>query len=316
MDPANRILELLYDADRPIWVAELAGRIAGDVPAVDGALARLAGRGHRLERGPEGVRLVRPVALDAHLIERDLPVARIGRHVICFGEVDSTSDVAFGSAAQAPGEALVVTAEFQRGGRGRLGRRWICPRGAGVLASVLLPGTAEDWAPDGLTLAAGVAVAEGVEAAAGVATDLAWPNDVVIDGAKLAGVLVEVRDGRVVVGVGINVVAAPAPDEIGRSAVCLAGAAGRAVERIDVLRAVLAALDARAADLADGRADAVHDAWVRRCRMINRRVRVASADGDVAGRVVDVSPAEGLVLLTDAGRRLHLPAATSTLLPG
>ena len=82
----------------------------------------------------QGIHLIRPTVLDAHLIERDLPGQQIGRHVICFGEVDSTNDVAFGSADQAAGQAMVVTAEFQRAGRGRAGRKWLRSPGSGVLA--------------------------------------------------------------------------------------------------------------------------------------------------------------------------------------
>jgi len=325
MTPANRILELLYDRGGEfVWMDELAGAVGASPPAAEAALAELAGRGHRLQRGPEGVRLLRPTVLDAHLIERGLPVARIGRHVICFDEVDSTNDVALDSAEGAGGQALVVTAEHQRAGRGRLGRRWVCERGAGVLASVLLPAGSERLPREGLTVAAGLAVAEGLEAAAGVRTGLAWPNDVLLDGGKVAGVLVDVRSParpggsgeRVVVGMGINAGGAPPPEQVGRATACLAAAAGRAVERIDVLRAVLVALDRRAADLAAGRTAELHDAWAARSETINRRVAVAGPDGRVEGRVLDVSPTEGLVLLTDGGRRVHLPAATSTLIDG
>jgi len=316
MDKTNRILGLLYDRNGPVWMAELASAVAADVAAVDAAIEELTRRGHAIERGPEGVRLARPTVLDAYLVERALPVERIGRHVVCFGEVDSTNDVAFGSVDASVDEALVVTAESQRAGRGRLGRTWVSESGAGLLTSVLLHRPAADWPQEGLTLAAGVAVAEGVDEVAGVRCELEWPNDVMLDGAKLAGVLVEVRDGRVVVGFGINVAAAPPADAIDRRAVCLADAAGRAIERIDLLRSILAALDVRCGELLAGQTDAIHDAWADRCGMINRRVRVAGPGGEVAGRVLDVSPTEGLILETDAGSRHHLPAATSSIIPG
>ena len=316
MDKTNRILGLLYDRNGPVWMAELASAIGTDVAAVDAAIAELTRRGHTIKRGPDGVRLARPTVLDAHLVERDLGVERIGRHVVCFGEVDSTNDVAFGSSGGPVEEALVVTAESQRAGRGRLGRTWLSEFGAGLLTSVLLHRSAGNWAQEGLTLAAGVSVAEGVDAAAGVRCRLEWPNDVMLEGAKLAGVLVEVRDGRVVVGVGVNVAAAPPAGAIDRRAVCLAGVVGGPIERIDLLRSILRALDARCIELLADRTDAIHDAWADRCVMINRRVRAAGPDGEVAGRVLDVSPTEGLILETDAGIRLHLPAATSSIIPG
>jgi BirA family biotin operon repressor/biotin-[acetyl-CoA-carboxylase] ligase len=323
---ANRILERLYDRQgRCVPLDELAAAGGANVNRgrMERALEEVRARGHVLERSPlGGVRLVRPTVLDAHLIERDLPVRRIGRHVICFAAVGSTNNVAFDSARSAGARPLVVTAEFQRAGRGRLGRRWLSRPGEAILASVLLgyarrgPGRG-GLAPEGLTIAAGLAVAEGIEQATGVRAMLEWPNDVVFEGAKLAGVMVEVREvpagGRLVVGFGINVAGAPAPGEVARAVTCLTEAAGTAPERIEVLRAVLVALDGRVADVRARRIAALHDAWARRCAMLNRRVTVASAGRRVTGRVLDVSPREGLFLLTDAGERLHLAAATSTV---
>jgi len=320
MDPAsvNGVLELLYDRRGAfVWTDELASAAGGNRGLLEQSLEALAGRGHRLERSPAGVRLIRPTVLDAHLIERDLPVERIGRHVICFGQVDSTNDVAFASADRGGGDALVVTAEHQRAGRGRFGRTWTSAPGSGILASVLLPAAA-DLSPDGLTIAAGLAVAEGLGDAAGVAARVAWPNDVVLGAAKVAGVLVEVRPARtarrVVVGFGINVLASPAAPDVDRPATDLAAACdGAAPERIDVCRAVLIRLDRWLADLQAGRTDQLHRRWVARCDMINRRITVECAGRRVTGRVLDVSPLEGLTLLTDRGRREHLSAARATV---
>ncbi len=257
--------------------------------------------------------------MDAHLIERSLPVEHIGKHVICFDEADSTNDIAFASARQAGGQALVVTAEYQRAGRGRLGRTWFSQPGTAVLASVLLHRQAGELPHEALTLAAGLAVAEGIEESTGVSPGLDWPNDVVIGAAKLAGVLVEVHtvdDNRqVVIGFGINVFTAPAAEKTVRPATCLAGEVGDAtsLERIEILRAVLEKIQRWVAALQVGRTDELHHCWCSRCSMINRRLCVQSGDHRFTGRVVDVSPSEGLVLLGDDGQRMSLPAATSTI---
>ena len=325
----NRVLELLYDrAGEFTWFDELADAAGNDPSALDAALDELARRGHELERNPaRGVRLVRPTVLDAHLIERDLPTRRIARHVICFAEVDSTNDVAFASAAQG-GEAsgLAVTAEYQRAGRGRLGRKWICPRGAGILASVLLGDDRGEPAREPITIAAGLAVAEGIELGVGLPTQLEWPNDITVDRAKLAGVLVETRlaraaaeDGqpgrrRIVVGFGINVSAAPTAGVTGRGATCLAEATGRPqLERIEILRQVLIRMDHWIEQIRGDGADRLHEAWLGRCGMLNRRLTVRSDGRRVTGRVLDVSPLTGLVLLADSGEQMHLSAETSTV---
>ncbi len=317
MELTNRILELLYDREGGFFALdELAKASGADHAKVEEALAELSQRGHRFERSPaHGVRLMRPTVMDAHLIERDLPVEHIGRHVICFDQADSTNDVAFASVQQAAGRALVVTAEYQRVGRGRLGRKWFSPSGSAVLASVLLHRQACDLPQEALTLAAGLSVAEGIEKSTGVTSTLDWPNDVVIGEAKLAGVLVEVRGKEVVIGFGINVFTAPAAGRVSRPATCLAKELGgiSSLERIEILRAVLGRMDRWVSALRDGRTGELHDRWCSRCGMVNRRIRIQSSGNRFTGRVIDVSPSEGLVLLDDDGQRLHFPAATSTI---
>ncbi len=324
MELANLILELLYDRGEVFFALdELAQATSAGRAQVDEALGELARRGHRFERSPaHGVRLIRPTVLDAYLIERNLPVRHIGRHVICFNETDSTNDTAFASARQAAGEALVVTAEYQRAGRGRLGRKWISPPGTAILASVLLHRQACELPHEALTLAAGLAVAEGIDDAAGISPALSWPNDVVVGEAKLAGVLVEVHTvsgaRQVVIGFGINVFSAPPTEQVSGQAICLAEAIGSpwrpaSLERIEILRAVLARMERWVAALQSDGAGELHERWCSRCGMINRRLCVQSAGRRFTGRVVDVSPSEGLILLDDDGQRLHFPSATSTV---
>ena len=317
---SDKILSLLYDRQVAFWdLGELADAAALRGKRLDAALADLRESGYELEFSPaHGVRLARPVRLNAHLIERRLGTRRVGRHAICFDEVDSTNDVAWDSARRAGSDGLAVLAEFQRSGRGRLGRKWLSPRGANVLTSVLLEDHSGLLAHDALTIAAGLAVAEGVEACCGLACELKWPNDVLLDGAKTAGVLAEARTAarskRFVIGMGINVNAAPPAGQIDTRATCLADHVGHAVERIEVARSVFCALD-KWVDLVEKRQlEALHSAWLGRCGMLNQRVAVLKGGENYVGRVIDVSPLEGLVLCSDDGRTLHFPAESSTLL--
>ena len=215
-------------------------------------------------------------------------------------------------------DGLVILAEFQRCGRGRLERQWISPWGANVLLSaVLLEDDSERLSYGPLTIAAGLAVAEGIEAACELHCQLKWPNDVLLDGAKVAGILVEIQTGaagrRVVVGIGINTNASPPSDEVRTPATDLASHLGRAVERTEVVRAVLRQLDVWVHRVGDGRLAELHDAWLWRCGMINQRITVQCASRRYVGRILDVSPLEGLVLCCDDGRRIHLPAESTTV---
>jgi len=177
--------------------------------------------------------------------------------------VGSTNDVA----ASLPPGAVVVAGE-QTAGRGRRGHSWFSPPGSGLYVSVVLaPATARVDPPRAtmlLTLAAGVAIAEGVEAAAGLAVDLKWPNDLVVSGRKLAGILAEGGGDTVVLGYGINLLEAAFPPELRGRATSLQSELGRTVDRDLVLDETLAALSRRYDDLVDGRFDAILDAWRRR----------------------------------------------------
>jgi BirA family biotin operon repressor/biotin-[acetyl-CoA-carboxylase] ligase len=179
-----------------------------------------------------------------------------------FPIVGSTNDVA---ASLPPGS--VVVADAQTGGRGRRGHSWFSPPRAGLYVSVVLaPAGARVDPPRAtmlLTLAAGVALAEGVETATGLTVGLKWPNDVLVARRKLAGILAERNGDTVVLGYGINVGATSFPPELGDRATSLELELGREVDRERVLADTLAALERRYDDLLEGRFDAILDAWRR-----------------------------------------------------
>jgi BirA family biotin operon repressor/biotin-[acetyl-CoA-carboxylase] ligase len=169
-----------------------------------------------------------------------------GRVVVC-GEVASTNDVAARLAEDGAPEGTTVVAHSQTAGRGRRGRRWFSPPGAGLyLSAVFRPPGLER-----LTLLAGVAVAEALDEVAQLAAEIKWPNDLVVrDGRgrrKLGGILAEsATTGSglpyVVLGIGINLRATAYPPDLAATAVSIAEATGREVDRGAVLVAVLAAL--------------------------------------------------------------------------
>jgi BirA family biotin operon repressor/biotin-[acetyl-CoA-carboxylase] ligase len=135
--------------------------------------------------------------------------AVIGREIIVLEETDSTNDLAAKAGDDGLPEGIVFFAERQRAGRGRLGRSWQSPPYQGLLFSVLLRPAAplERW-PE-LTFCAALAVAEAVEAETGRAAAIKWPNDVLVDGRKVCGILLEIHQGCpagcVVIGIGLNV---------------------------------------------------------------------------------------------------------------
>ena len=189
-------------------------------------------------------------------------------------EVTSTNDVAATLAERGVPEGAVVAADAQSAGRGRHGRVWVSPPGAGLYVSLVLRPRAE--AAPLLTIAAGVALSDAIQAATGLSCALKWPNDLYVGGRKLAGILAEAGaapDGtpHVVLGFGINVLPAAFSPDIAARATSLEGELGRAIDRHALLRACLDALAARYADVQEGRVGTVLDAWRARAATLLRR---------------------------------------------
>jgi len=191
-------------------------------------------------------------------------LAPLGRRFEFFPTIGSTNDVAAQYAAFDDHEGAVFFADAQTSGRGRRGRTWFSPPGAGLYVSTILRPSRSREKERALlltTIAAGVALAEGVTAATGLEPSLKWPNDLYVGKRKLAGILAEGVGNAVILGYGINISAASFPPELGDRATSLESELGRRIDRSRVFVETLAALAARYGDLLDGRFDAILDAW-------------------------------------------------------
>jgi len=211
----------------------------------------------------------------------------------------STMDVAAKLAHEGAPHGVVIAADEQTAGRGRRGTTWVSPPGAGLYFSFI---SRPPSGADLITLAAGVAVREGIRAATGLAADLKWPNDVIVDRRKLAGILAEgVAIGSpgqaVVIGVGVNVQAAAYPPEIAARATSLEGELGKAVDRAMVLTEILTALGDRLATL-ERRPGDILQAWrAASPNAVGTRVEWDGKHGTTAG----VDDRGALLVKTTAG---------------
>lgn len=241
-------------------------------------------------------------------------LAPLGRRVLFYDSIGSTNDVAAALAGESDGDGTVVIADAQTSGRGRRGRSWFSPPGAGLYVSVLLtPGRAAAdpaRATTLLTLTAGVALAEGVQAATGLAADIKWPNDLLVGRRKLAGILAEgvapghpdssVAGLHVVLGFGINISPAAYPPDVSVRATSLESELGRAVDRGLVCAHALAALASRCDDLRAGRFDAILDEWRRRAPgSRGARVRWQHAAGERTGITAGIDEGGALLVQVD-----------------
>lgn len=220
-----------------------------------------------------------------------------------YQEVASTNDVAGRLAETGADEGTVVAADAQTSGRGRLGRQWSSPPGAGLYTSVILrPAPAVLGL---ITIAVGVAIAEGCQAATGLHATLKWPNDLYVGARKLAGVLAEAGTSdrgirHVIVGFGINLVPAAYPAEVAARATSIEVELGRVVDRGLVLAECLAALSSRYGDLCERRTEHVLAAWRRRAAETFGRSVEWDVSGAVRRGVVDDIDGEGALLVRSA----------------
>ncbi|MFG1952227.1 biotin--[acetyl-CoA-carboxylase] ligase [Micromonospora sp. NPDC048830] len=243
-------------------------------------------------------------------------------------ETGSTNAEAAEAAGAGEPEGLVVVAERQTAGRGRRGRGWQSPARAGIAASVLLrPGEAvpeRGWPPAPTTgygwlpLLAGVALVEAVARLAELDAALKWPNDLLVDGAKCAGILAEAAPGpspaqapAIVLGIGLNVTLRADelpenPTGLPATSLQLAGAA--TTDRDPLLRALLRSLadwyDRWRSAGGDAQASGLREAYLAACATVGRPVRVLLPGGDeLTGTAVGVDPDGQLLVDTPAGRR-------------
>jgi BirA family biotin operon repressor/biotin-[acetyl-CoA-carboxylase] ligase len=236
------------------------------------------------------------VIVDERVRRRLAAATRFG-DIRIFAEVDSTNRWLLERASEGAGEGLVAVADHQVQGRGRRGRRWEAPPGTALLVSVLLRPAigAQRWHL--VNSAVALSAREAVVEVAGFTPDLKWPNDLMVEDRKLAGVLAEAAGPALVVGLGCNVSWAP------EGAASVEGVAGRPVERQALLESLLLSLERWY-----GRWDAVPSAYRRACATIGQRVRVQGPAGSMEGTAAGVDDAGRLLLRRPGGETLALAA--------
>jgi BirA family transcriptional regulator, biotin operon repressor / biotin---[acetyl-CoA-carboxylase] ligase len=249
-----------------------------------------------------------PAPLDVARVRDSLNCQRLGGRFHYFSELTSTNDYARKLAENSAGEGEMVIAESQSQGRGRLGRRWESPPFANLYLSVILrPALAAIHAPE-ITLMAGVALAETVDSLIGQRPTIKWPNDILVNGRKLAGVLTEAACASdhveyVILGIGMNVNYAvdSMPTEIRHRATSIANLVRAEVDRQHVLARLIQALDRCYGELEAAGFEALRARWESYFGLRGRRVRVESLDSIVTGRARGIDRDGALILEDEQG---------------
>ncbi len=259
-----------------------------------------AGTGYRIEQAPD--------VLTPSLLKPLLEGTAFGKRIHHYFKVDSTNAAALRLAHDGEPHGALIVAEEQSAGRGQAGRGWHSEKSSGIYFTVLLRPEISPMDAPLITLMTGLAVHQAVAEQTGLAPDIRWPNDVLLDGKKICGILTEMHaePGRVhfvVVGVGINVNNTSLPKELERPATSLRLAGGRAVSRIELLAKLLRYLDRDYNRFVKEGAAAL----LRRFAEVSsyaagRRVRIANGRESFTGMTAGLEPNGMLRVARDDGR--------------
>lgn len=313
MSDADLTSDELRVLDAMLRLDEVSAEDAGvSAAALHAATDRLTSMGCAIEPvGPGRYRLIR-TGLGVWSDYLGMRFDRLGRPRAAevYQRTASTQDLAKARAH----ERLIVLADEQSAGRGRLGRAWVAPPGVGVLMSMTWPASEPSLTLDKAALLTSVALAAAVEPVLGRGVGIKWPNDVVVDGRKLAGILIESVAGGTVIGIGLNVGItgehlATMPAELRDKVTSFALLGGRP-DRLRVAADVAEQIDRH---LSRSDTGPMLEAWRQRSTLGDRR-SFQSQGQRIDGTVLDLDADAGLIVRRDSGEIVTLPAATTTVL--
>jgi BirA family biotin operon repressor/biotin-[acetyl-CoA-carboxylase] ligase len=253
-----------------------------------------------------------PDILAPSLIRTELGENEIGHKIIHFFRIESTNTAALALAAKGAAHGTAVLAEEQTAGRGRFGRTWFSEKSSGIYVSVILRPDLSPAAAPALTLMAGVATHRAVSGVTGLPVDIRWPNDLIVNGKKVCGILTEMNAevGRlhyVVIGIGINVNQRAMPAEIESIATSLRMEGARFYSRQQILVTLFRELEKHYRTLLDQGSGAVACAWAEASSYAEgKKIRVHSGKGDF--------PAVTAGLASDGSLRVRREDGTEELM--
>ena len=288
----------------------LSDRLGISRTAVWKYISSLKKQGYEIEAVPnKGYRLV--ASPDVLIPEELYPLLKtsvLGRRIIHSETLDSTSTLAKEIAPQQQ-EGTVVIAEEQTGGRGRLGRKWYSPRGGGIWASLILKPRIRPEKAYQLTQVAAVAVVKAIRETTGILAGIKWPNDIIINGKKVCGILTEMNAeadavNHIILSIGLNVNPGEEgiPHDLGDKMTFLDIECGFSVSRKRLLAVLLDELEKAYLKFLENGFDSVAADCRRFSILLGREVRVEQMDRAFQGKAVQITEDGALLVETAEGK--------------
>jgi BirA family biotin operon repressor/biotin-[acetyl-CoA-carboxylase] ligase len=253
--------------------------------------------------------------LSPDILRRELRTKLIGQDILHYPTTPSTMDAAKQAIKEGAAEGTVIITDHQTAGRGRLGREWLSPPRSSILLSIILYPLLEQLPR--LTIAACLAVAQSIEKVTGIESTIKWPNDVLIAGKKVSGILIESdahgdRVNYAIVGIALNINLDTATiPEISETATSLKQILGREVSRREVLLALLGEFEALYSALRRG--EPIDQEWRRRLETLGKKVAVRCGDDVQEGVAEGVDEDGNLLLRHSDGSLVTIAAGDVTL---
>jgi BirA family biotin operon repressor/biotin-[acetyl-CoA-carboxylase] ligase len=319
-----QILSALRAADDgSVSGAELSHQLGISRAAIWARIDELRKLGYDIEASPHlGYRLLNsPDVLHSDdLLARLGKTKVVGRDIRVFEETASTNDVIEKLARDGVKEGVVVFAEAQTKGRGRLGRKWLSPARKGLWFSVLLRPNLRPQEATQLTVVSATALARAIKAETGLQPEIKWPNDILIGGKKVAGILTEMsaeldRVKQIILGIGVdvNLTAAEFPPDLRKLATSLRIEKGVLISRPKLAAAILRELDRDYARVCAGDFASLADEWEEKCTTIGRAVTIRIGAREVRGVAESLGDDGALLVRTEHGRPEHIIGGDVTL---
>lgn len=309
------IMRLLKEADgNPVSGEELGEKLGISRAMVWKYISYLKSGGYEIESYPKKGYILKviPDMLYPEEIKSNLSTTLIGNDILYFTDIESTNNFAKQVADEAE-EGTVIVAETQKSGRGRLGRNWQSPRGGINLSVILKPNISLDNAAR-LTLMAGLAVANTIRSF-GLDARIKWPNDVLINGKKVSGILTEVNAEMeqiefIVVGIGINanVDINEFPPGIKEKATSLKKELGRDISRITFVQKLLYEFEQQYINFKTQKFSHILAEWINLSDTIGKEVAIMTPSKIIEGKAIGITDTGAISVLTKEGKRVNLIA--------
>lgn len=303
----ERIIQFLKEAEGYVSGEEMSQQLNMSRQSLWKYMQELRAQGYDIAAVPHlGYQLISaPDKLLAQEILFGLKTRFMGQEVHAFDSLGSTMDEAFRLGMEGASEGTIVCAESQTKGRGRLGRVWVSPKGKGIYCSIVLRPKLPAAQMPQMTLMTAVALSEAVRKMSGLQPQIKWPNDLLIKGRKLAGILTELRAevdrvSFVVVGIGLNVNATDS--QLLDTATSLKMETEGSFSRVEMLQEILLSLEEWYGRILKGRFEDVLVYSRKHSATLKRRVRVSGAGVQLEGQAVEIDPEGALLIRQDDGR--------------